>query len=214
MAALVVLAALMALSISTTCAVRMSAGGGIVPSSPSTYCMCDLDMAPVCGSDGTTYSNECFSRCSGVKHEHGSCKDVCICTLEFAPVCGTDGNTYSNACFAKCAGVEVAFEGECPQPANRCICTREYLPVCGVDGKTYANRCLARCAIVQVARDGECGRDGFSQVCHKYCTEMEECQGHDLSTCIADCHLALRRPSCCGRTGCDHHQRCGLGQCY
>lgn len=96
---------------------------------PSSQCdsTCPKSLKPVCGSDGSTYPNDCFLRCAGVEtslaHE-GQCDEVkvvenaselptCTCTRNMKPVCGKDGKTYSNTCLMKCSGQELKYEGPC-----------------------------------------------------------------------------------------------------
>ena len=74
---------------------------------------CIAIFAPVCGVDGTTFSNMCELEVAGIELLHeGECVPT-ACTLEFAPVCGTDGRTYDNACLAGAGGTEIAHEGMC-----------------------------------------------------------------------------------------------------
>ncbi|KAJ8715241.1 hypothetical protein PYW08_005222 [Mythimna loreyi] len=78
-------------------------------------CVCPFNYLPVCGTDGTTYSNQCSLNCQKqrsadleVKH-NGPCVEpttealTCLCTREKKPVCGSDGVTYSNSCLLNCA---------------------------------------------------------------------------------------------------------------
>lgn len=83
---------------------------------------CPADWAPVCGSDGSTFQNQC----------HLDLMIVCRPGLE---------KWYDGVCYQP-----TTMESTTPEPTinDRCnnwVCSSEYKPVCGNDGVTYQNVC-------------------------------------------------------------------------
>ena len=150
----------------------------LIPGITSCHCPeCRADQRPVCGSDGTTYQNECFVRKTScetsntieVLHE-GHCDPFSASGQSNGQSNGqvSNGqmNTGSSPCqsikcgpFATCE-VNMYGEGECICPS---VCLRIDSPVCGSDGKTYENECELRiqsCKIqtlIAIMHKGQCG---------------------------------------------------------
>ncbi len=89
-----------------------------------------LADSPVCGSDGTSYKNECtvppnveiscYTSCAQCVQTTTTSstttstpKTDFACIEIYQPVCGVNNQTFDNDCFAGVANVAIAYEGEC-----------------------------------------------------------------------------------------------------
>ncbi|VVC30264.1 Concanavalin A-like lectin/glucanase domain,EGF-like, conserved site,Laminin G domain,Follistatin-like, N- [Cinara cedri] len=169
---------------------------------------CSEDFAPVCGSDGRTYTNECFLR-------RQECRTTPGLRIMFRNQCDQGVNPCQN--FTCWEGEQCAInrrgiaECRCPDPNQ---CEKSVRPVCGTDGRTYQSKC-------HLERTNCGNRSTVNVAYYGHCDELNPCKGH-ICNFGANCRMrngqsVCECPSCpehhdpvCGTDGITYSNKCKL----
>jgi hypothetical protein len=116
---------------------------------------CTADYNPVCGCDGTTYSNGCEAAHAGVAvAATGACAaSGATCGGVTGALC--DGNSFCK--FPSTVGQSCGSgdqTGTCEKIPD--LCDAVFTPVCGCDGKTYSSECYANTQGVSITSADAC----------------------------------------------------------
>ncbi|KAG9510152.1 Agrin [Fragariocoptes setiger] len=163
---------------------------------------CTKIYAPVCGSDGKTYSNECMLNVA-ICESDGTIYKVSNGNCSTKPI--TPCATVRCANNAVCIVVNGKAKCECPQ----IMCLANYQPVCGSDGKTYSNECYLTAAAcntqsgVRKVYDGACEETPNEGSTKKRSTSPSPCD-------VVRCGYGARCQVVNGQAKCQCPQNCPL----
>ena len=146
-------------------------GAGICQAKPT---VCTLQLNPICGCDGQTYSNACIAAAAGVNIKHkGLCEPEPTGCESNADCISADGDA-SQYCAKESGNCD--GKGKCTDKPQGCPDVWD--PICGCDATTYGNSCEAAAAGMNIKHDGECEVIALCKT-DAQCAAGEYCQKKD-----------------------------------
>ncbi|CAB4028790.1 agrin-like isoform X1, partial [Paramuricea clavata] len=175
--------------------------------------LCPQLMAPICGSDGITYENDCAMRRASCKSEKTITmytRGPCEVKPTFEPVKPTMDPCFDQSCTYHAECIVDHGLPKCVCPSN---CKNISAPICGSDGVTYENDCAMKRTIctqqltVTVASRGRCASpcDTVNCCCGSVCKVK-----NNTGSCECDFTCSSHVDPVCGSDGKTYSNECQL----
>ncbi|XP_022661641.1 agrin-like isoform X4 [Varroa destructor] len=178
------------------------------------YCRCRRTcsdtFAPVCGSDGVTYSSECklkMASCINQKRIYVDTTGAC----DTADPCAEKECQFGAECKVRLDGKSA--ECVCPERCTSYGDSKGSRPVCGSDGKDYPSVCELRRTACKEMREISVKYQGSCDPCQSVkCPEHQVCQLDQQRNAVCQCNSQCPREvrPVCGSNGKTYSNECAL----